>query len=872
MKIVLKFTLITFVVLLLSCSKNAVEGIETDENSNIVLSNNWKIKRANEVKFSGEELTTADATNNGWINAKVPTTVMDVLVKNGVYKNPYFKDNIAKISMDSILKPWWFVTSFELPEGSNDKHFVLNFDGINYKADVYLNGKLITDTTKMYGAFNTFSFPVSDHVKEGKNLLAVKLYPPSAGAYTIGFVDWAPVPPDKNMGIWRAVRLSVSDPVEIKNTFVHSKLNIKNFKEADLMLRTQLVNHSDDEQNVTLKGTIEQEDFSYDVKLKAKETKTVQLSSKEITSFKIINPRVWWPVGYGKPEMYSLNLLAEVDGNVSSKEKVDFGIREVSDYLNKDGHRGYKVNGQEILIKGAGWVDALFLENTHEFDENQVKYVVDMNMNCIRFEGFWGKDKNIYSLCDKYGLLAMVGFSCQWEWADYIGTPCGDQFGCAEEKEEIELLAGYWDNQIKYLRNHPSIFVWVGGSDFLPHPELEKKYLATLKSIDPSRPYLAAAKLHTSIISGSSGVKMEGPYDYVTPNYWYTDSMRGGAFGFNTETGPGPQPPVLWTLKKMYGDSLNYPIDTTWNYHHGRHAFGDMSKYLKAFNSRYGSSSTLEDFAYVSQIASYEAIRPMFESFRVNRPNTTGIVQWMLNSAWPETFWQLYDSYLHPTGAYYGTKKANAPVQAIYNYGNHSVYIDNCGLLSKKNISLSIELYDFQSQQIFTKDTILNLSVSNALKVLELPTMSGANELLFLTVKQNGKVLATNNYWLSKKQDVVDPNYENSSWVYTPNLSYADFTGLRKLEKVIITQSLKQTKDGFEVTIQNTSAKIAFGVELSAFDAVTKEPVLPVIWSDNYLVLKPNEKQIIKLSFPSKNNKEISVVLNAMNLQTNPTK
>lgn len=848
------FTSITFT----SCNSNSGDtsvAITMDENSNFSLNGEWSFKRASDVPGSGEQISIGRVSETDWSKGTIPNTVMANLVEAGVYKDPYSFENMKSISKDSVLQDWYYLKTFSLPKGFDSKNYTLNFDGINYKMDVFLNGKTIAKDSAALGAFNTFSFDVNEALQEGENRLLVKLSPPLAGAYSIGFVDWAPTPPDKNMGIWRSVHLKVSDPVELRNTFVSSKFANRNYKEASLSISTELSNKSDEAQEITLEGVIGPVSFSKKVKLAAGESKTETITEKDIPQLLFKNPKLWWPVGYGAPNRYTLNLKAKIGENVSSSETVNFGIREVKDYKNENGHRGYIVNGKKVLIKGAGWVDKLFLENDSAYDEQQVQYVVDMNMNCIRFEGFWGKDHNIYDLCDKYGILAMVGFSCHWEWADYIGTPCGDQFGCAEEPEEIALLANYWNDQITYLRNHPSIYVWVGGSDFLPHPDLEKHYNDTLAKIDPTRPYLGAAKWHTSAVTGNTGVKMEGPYDYVTPNYWYTDTVRGGAFGFNTETGPGPQPPVLSSLKKMYGQNINFPVDSTWDFHHGRHAFGTMGKYLKAFNARYGESESLEDFALVSQMANYEAIRPMFESFRVNKPNTTGIVQWMLNSAWPETYWQLYDFYLQPTGAYYGTKIANEPIQTVYNYGNNKLYIvneDKVGMLSTVKVKVDI-INPFKN----THDSLSFEVESKSPMNHELDAKINVDDSLvfvFITTQIGDKKTVYNNYWLSKVPDVIDPDYSHSSWVYTPNLSFSDMSKLRQLPTAKVNVSTTETDKGKKVELRNESETVAFGIQLELMDNATNDLVMPAVWSDNYLVLQPNESRVVEVESNDQNN------------------
>ncbi|MCX6180565.1 MAG: glycoside hydrolase family 2 [Bacteroidetes bacterium] len=834
------------VVALLSCGSGS--GI-IDVVQEKVLSENWKIKSSKNTSLKGEQLSLGEKDDSSsWKNAAVPGTVLNALVQAGVYQNVYEGNNLAKIPVDQFKSSWWYTTSFELKDIATENHYQLNFDGINYRANVWLNGKLIADSAEISGAFNRFSLLIDSVAQGGSNHLAIEVFPPSNGDYSIGFVDWAPTPPDNNMGIFRNVTLKITKAAEIKNTFVQSKINLQTLAEADLTVTTEVINHDVVDAEVVVGGKIGAISISKKVSLKAKEKQVVNFSSKEFPQLHIQNPKLWWPNGYGDPAMYELEISVNVNSVLSCTEKVNFGVREVSDYFNENGHRGYKINGKEILIKGAGWVDDLLLGNTAAYDEAQIKYVKDMNLNCIRFEAFWGKDQRLYDLCDRHGILLMAGFSCHWEWQDYIGTPCGDQLGCATQEKAISLLAGYWKNQITWLRNHPSLFAWVGGSDFLPHPDLEKKYLSILKEIDPTRPYLGSAKTYISSVSGPSGVKMNGPYDYVPPMYWYTDTVRGGAFGFNTETGPGPQVPVLWTINKMFDGKAHWPIDSTWDYHAGRHAFGNLNRYMKSFNNRYGASASLEDFSLFTQAASYEAIRPMFEAFRVNRPNATGVVQWMLNSAWLDTYWQLYDAYLMPTGAYYGTKTACASVQGIYNYGNQSVYLAN-DTKDSVAVKLLIEMYSSDSKLLYTKEVSGAVAGNSSAQLLVLPALAKGVSFLNIVVQNTkGEKISSNFYWLSSKKDKMEAAKDSASWIYTPAIEFADYTALRTLPKA----KFKVEYNGKgEVTVTNTSDKIAFFIEFIAMDNKTKEPVRPVIWSDNYISLMPGEVRVLKVSLPS---------------------
>ena len=124
------------------------------------------------------------------------------------------------------------------------------------------------------------------------------------------------------------------------------------------------------------------------------------------------------------------------------------------------------------------------------------------------------------------------------------------EYGAIDTPAEMELISRSLRDQVVWLRNHPSVFLWVLASDVLPRPELENRYLVELAEVDPTRPSLASCGSATSEVSGPTGVKMNGPYQWVPPNYWFLDRERGGAFGFNTETGPGPQPPPIESIRR----------------------------------------------------------------------------------------------------------------------------------------------------------------------------------------------------------------------------------------------------------------------------------------------------------------------------------
>ncbi len=509
-----------------------------------------------------------------------------------------------------------------------------------------------------------------------------------------------------------------------------------------------------------------------------------------------------------------------------------------------------------MVIKSAGWVDDIFLGDSDEKVEAQLKYAKHMNLNSIRLEGFWGRNRSIMDKADEYGLLLMLGWTAHWEWEEYLGMPHDDYVSIRGEEAET-LHANNYRDQVLWHRHHPSVAIWTYGSDKLPRPSLEIMLNERMARADSTRPILSycggtmlmgADDPRQSEISGPTGVKMEGPYDWVPPVYWYIDKRYGGAFGFNTEVGPGPQIPPLSSIKKMLPAEHLWPIDSVWLYYSGRSQFENLDRFLGAFNARYGESGDLETFLLKSQMSSYEAIRPMFEAFAVNKFHSTGVVQWMFNSAWPALYWQLFDYYLLPNGAFYGTRKAAAPLVPIYNYGDNSIYVNNDHLNAYQGLELQTRVYDINSNLVFSKMQKVDIPANIAKEVLKLPEIENLSTAYFLDLRlkdSEGRIVENNFYWLSTVADV--PDFENTTWYWTPNKQNADLRLLNELPKVGVDFSYAIQNDlQFSVDLYNPSDKIAFFLELTLCNKANKEAITPVFWDDNYISLLPGERRSIE--------------------------
>ena len=859
MKHVLFLTTLIVLISFISCQND-----NEINNKMIDMSHDWKIISSDKIDHTGEEISTASIEATDWYATDVPSTVLAALVGNGVYENIFFGDNFSKIPKEPFQSSWWYRKSFETEGSGKDYVYQLVFEGLNYSANIWLNGKLLAERDNVEQPFRMFRFDVSDLVKEGENFLAVEVFPPVKGDLTIGFVDWNPWPPDNNLGLWRPVKLLRSGKVSVKNTFVKPILNTETLEQAQLEIIADIVNHADQNTTATISCEFEGITLTKQVKLNPGETRKVILTPDEFPDLVIDNPRIWWPVHLGEPNLYDLSLNVMTNGHVSDSESVRFGIRDVKDYINEEGFRGYMINGEKILIRGAGWVDDVLLNDSDEKVLSQIEYVKHMNLNTIRLEGFWGRNKKIYEYADEHGILVMIGWSCQWEWEGYCGREEDDKYMSIFENE-FDLHAQAYKDQVYWLRNHPSVFLWVYGSDKLLRPGLETALNNFINTEDGTRPILGSCKEMNSDVTGPSAVKMRGPYGYVTPNYWYEDSLAGGAFGFNTETGPGIQPSPLESIKRMIPEDHLWPIDDMWRHHLGRNEFTTFRFWMKPFNNRYGEEDNVEDFTFKAQMANYEALRPMLEAFAVNKYRSTGVIQWMLNSAFPSMLWQLYDWYLMPNGAFYAAKKACQPLNVVYNYKDKHIYLTNELKNAYTGLKVGVKVLDINSKIVFENQVETEIAANTSNLAFKMPSLEGISTTYFVDLTltdSEDREIASNFYWLSTKPDVCD--YENSDWFITYNTAYADLTGINSMSKsnVEVSHTFQDQGDrqSIEVELFNNSENLAFFIELSLKGKDSGQSILPVFWEDNYVSILPGETKKISGYVYKKNLGEESLV------------
>jgi exo-1,4-beta-D-glucosaminidase len=839
-----------------------VATARADGNAPLKLKDGWAIQSSAKVKDVGDAISQPGYATQGWYPAAVPTTVVAALVANKIYPDPYFGMNLRKIpgtsykiganfSNEDMPKDspfrvsWWYRTEFTLPADAwQGKKAWLNFRGINYRANIWLNGHEIAAGENVAGAFRRYEFEVSAHLKPGQaNALAVEVFPPTPNDLAITFVDWNPLPPDKDMGVWGDVFLAPSGPVAVRNSQVVTKLD-PGANIAQLTVSAEVRNATDGPVEGTLRGAIPgAAPFSRLVTLASKETKVITFSPKDIPQLNISNPPLWWPYQMGAQNLEDLHIEFAVNAAVSDEQTLRFGMDEITSELTKDGGRLFKINGKSVLIRGGGYTPDMMLRDTPERWADDFSYVKGMNLNAVRLEGKLVADE-FFSLADRFGILVMPGWCCCDHWERWKRW----------NSNEREIATASLRDQALRLRTHPSVFVWLNGSDNPPPAEIETAYLTVLKDVDWPKPVISSATEKKTGPTGHTGVKMNGPYDYVPANYWLEDSHRGGAFGFNTETSPGPAVPPVESLEAMLGKDHLWPIDEYWDYHAGGGEFGNINLYTRALERRYGPAKDLNDYVWKSQAMAYEGERAMFEAYGQNKYRATGVIQWMLNNAWPSIIWHLYDYYLRPAGGYFGTKKACEPLHVQYSYSDRGVVVANQNEQAYPNLTVTSKIYDLRGVEKFSREQKIDSPADSSIQAFAIPDVPALPPTYFLKLNltdSSGQLVSSNFYWLSSKPDQLD--WDRSKWYYTPQSSFADLTGLSQLPAVELKYTTQFNSEGEKgiarVLIENPTDQVAFLVRPKVTRGNGGDEVLPVWWDDNYISLLPGERREISASY-----------------------
>ncbi len=796
----------------------------------------WRVQNASFVKECPKEISQAGYNDTEWSPARVPGTILGDYYNFGAVSDPLYGEDMHQIS-DRFFSgnDFWYRSSINIPSEVEGTRLFLNFDGINYRSEIFFNGEKLG---RIDGAFQRGEFEITDLVNASEpNTVAVlvhhndnwvsgsfKVIKKALGAATtngdmLGLDgptslaaagwNWLPIIKGRNNGIWNSVSLSSRSDVSIEDPWVTTQLNSPENTEARLTIKAGIKNSSEREVEGVLRASFDKTVVELPVKMGAMEQREVSLDSEQFKKLTIKNPKLWWPNGYGEQNLTNIKLEFIEDGKdgkggkVSDSESFNFGIREFGyEIVNKV--LFISCNGYRIQLKGGNWglPEAMMRLDSEGYDL-RVKLHKEANFNMIRNWIGMTNHKEFYEACDRHGILIFDDF--------WLANPAN---GPAAQDEDL-FMANACD-KIKWVRKYPSLVFYCGRNEGTPPLTLDLKMRKVCDELDGSRYYVSN--------SADAPLSGFGPYDVREPAWYF--QYRGATL--HSEIGIIAIPEIE-SLKKMMPEENLWPINNMWavrDYQAPR-----SFKYTDMLNEKYGESSSVEEYSNKAQLQNFETSKAMFECLQDKQGS--GMLLWMSQSAWGSLICQLYDHYLEYTSAYFGVKNACSPLHVFYNSLSGEVRLANNTREPLKGATVKATIYDYQGSVVWSKSSNIDVAIATTSTLFPLEyTPTERTLFLELELTQKGKKISDNFYWLSNSEGHCQDLNE---------LKRCDVS--MKVKKSVGTESIVA-----EVTLTNSSDEIALLNKVKVKESESGESILPVIYDDNYVSLRPAQSKTITLT------------------------
>jgi len=857
------------------------------------LSSGWELTDDVTYLLDNAPVFSENINSTGWHDAVVPGTVLTSLVAAGKFPDPYFGLNNLSITDSLCRKDWWYRTTFDSPAEERGKLAWLCFNGINYKARIWLNGKYLGD---IKGAFTRGIFRVTDYLKtKGRNVLLVQILPPdnpgipneqsalsgmgkNGGQHTMdgptffateGW-DWIPGIRDRDMGIWQDVQLYYTGEVTFSDPQVITDLPLPDTSSASVVLKTELVNNSSAIQEATLDFSFEGVSVNKKVTLTPGQVLPITLSPAVYAQLIVKNPRLWWPNGYGIPNLYHATLRVTDSKGLEEVRQFRFGIREYSYELMADTaenkairfvysptdvktdkpiidyskRREFKnkiyipvlrnefpadkaellpdsdnpflvirVNGQPVFCKGGNWgMDDAMKKSGRQDLEPAFRLHRDANFNLIRNWTGQSTEPVFFDLADEYGMMV---------WNDFWISTEGFNMNPLDDR----LFLNNSLDMIRRYRNHASIALWCPRNEGYAPEGIENDLAAQIAKEDGTRHYHGNSR--------EMNLRPSGPWHFFEDNRDYF--TRHGR-GFSTEIGTFSVPEAS-TIRKFIAPEDEWPINDVWHYHDLHIDNQNLEGYLHMADSLYGPSSNLDDFNRKIQLINYESHRAIFEAWNSNLwNNSSGVLLWMSHPAWPSMIWQTYSWDFQTHGSYYGAKKGCEPLHIQMSLHNNKVLVVNTSLQHVTGAKVGMQVFSPDGKVLQSKSLTADLP-ANAKTDLFQATLDNTtlppDYLVRLWIKdKKGKLLAANEYWKA-------------------NPATGHFKAFNLLPHTAI--SCKATRPGngqIRIELENKTTNPAIGIKLDALNKA-EQILLPAFFSDGYFTLLPGEKKVVFLESES---------------------
>ncbi len=816
----------------------AIAGAKQIPPKQVELAAGWQMQFASKAPQSGAQVATAGFNTDGWYPATVPGTVLTTLVKNEVYPDPLYGENIRPNVIPESLahQAYWYRTTIAIPRTYKGHHVWLNFDGINFSAEVWVNGASVGT---IRGAFIRGIFDITPLVRPGGvAVVAVLVRPqphpgkshvhtlrtgigPNGGISsidgptflsTIGW-DWLPTIPDRDTGIWRKVYLSATGPVVVKDPYVTTDLPLPRTDSADVTVQATLENITGEHEKGVLQGAFGEIRFARSVDLAPHSAQTVTFNAENTPALHLEHPRLWWPNGYGPQNLYTLHLDFKLGRKVSDVRNVTFGVRKITYSVPGSDTLTISVNGVPVFIRGGDWgLDEALKRIPRARLDAQIHLHQLAHLNMIRNWVGQSTSEDFYELCDKYGILV---------WDEFFQPNPHD----GPNPDDVPTYLANVRDKILRFRNHPSIALWCARNEGDPPPEIDAALSKMLARLDPSRLYQPSS-------ASGHGVASHGPYRWRVPRDFY--KVNGDYF--KTETG-SVSVPTLESIHAMMPDKDWNTINDDWAEHDFASGNSGAQDYPAEISARYGAFRNLPDFVRKAQMADYEAFRAMYEGRNalLFHP-TTAILTWMSNPAQPSFVWQIYDYYLEPFASYFAVMHASESIHIQFNQANGELQVINNLPTPLNGAKAHVAIYNLDGSLASQYDVPVTAAAETATNLgkVKFPALLTRDHFIDLALHGNdGKLISRNFYW--------------NAWTALPGQP-EDFRDLETMPMVTLqVQARRQDTNGertLTVTLHNPTSHIALMAHLQLRHD-SKLRVLPVFYSDNYVSLVPGETKTI---------------------------
>jgi len=865
--------------------------ILSDAQFHFELNTGWKCKNINSVKAEGKDISLFSFPTDDWFPATVPGTVLTTLLNNGLVPDPFYgmnNENIPDIyDAGKEYYTFWFVNDFEEPFPSENDQVWIHFRGINYSCDIFLNGYKLNQSPHK-GMFLRQTYNITSLLsKDSKNRLAVIVYPPDpagnpnggqggdgeigrnvAHQYVAGW-DWIQPVRDRNTGIWDKVFIERTKQINIKNPHVVTLVPGLRFPDNPnqdpvvIKVSAELENPGISDVQGMLKYHLEGQTVQIQVTIPANSSILVDFPDLTFN-----NPKLWWPNGYGPHPMYDLAVEFYVKNNtLSDREIIRIGIREFKNTWNPFTRSvEISVNGQKVFIKGGNWIisDAMLRFSEERYDA-EVRFHRDMNLNLIRI---WGgaitERPEFYSACDKYGMLVWQDFwisgDCNGRWLD--PRKKDDQWARRKYPDDHSLFIRSVVDQVKMIRNHPSLAIWCGGNEIGPPEDIVTVMNDTLDStLDGTRLFIESSTSGEMYYNFKGGTG-DGPYGIQEPEIFWKEK----SFPFNPELGsigmgdyeslkrfipdtsmivPGQYQPETEENNRRWRN-----IEPTWRYH----------KYLgyRNFIDKYGGSDNVRDFSKIAQLINYNQYKAMVEGFSSHMWEWyTGFIIWKTQNPWTALRGQMYDCYLDPNAGLYGLHNGSEPLHIMFNPVDNMIMVVNNTFEYYRDAMVVAYTLDNSGKTNRIYQQLADIdpaSVKNCQAIGRGITTSSAEYGIFLFLKlfkSENNILSENLYWLPD--------------------STGNYPFLQDMPETTVQATASSIENGkINLTLSNDQNNpLAFFIRISLVNSITEERILPVFYSDNYVSIEPGQNKTIIVDYPMEQNTDnLRIHLDGWNVES----